>query len=152
MRSGVVLLLLGLAACDGGAIDQPVYDSPPPPPDGVVANFLGRPCTGEPPAGDCPGGWECLTQPGGNGSWCTKSCTDQQDPICNAGYTGPGWGACILEPAAGGRVCAIVCRDAPGGPTVCPANEDCTGSCPAPLECQSDILDGQGVIVGQSCS
>ena len=154
MRSGLVLFVLGLVACDQGVIDQPTYDAPPPPVDAMAVNYLGQPCVGTPPQGDCPSGWECLTQPGGNGAWCTKSCTGQQDPSCNAGYAGPGMGSCILTPAGrSDKVCTIVCRDTAGGPTLCPTGEDCNGSCPAPLQCQSDIIDNTTMtVVGQSCS
>jgi hypothetical protein len=148
------MLLVVTAACESGVINDqnnepdavPVfYDATPP-------NHLGLAC--DPLAAvPCPDNWECLTQVGGQGSWCTRPCTGQSDPVCNIGYIGPGQGACILTPmGSGGRVCAIVCSDLAGPPTICDAGEDCNGSCPAPLQCQSSITDGGGLQVGSSCS
>jgi hypothetical protein len=154
MRASLALLLLVTAACESGVInDQDLTpDAPPVIPDATPPNHLGLAC--DPMAAvPCPDNWECLTQLGGSGSWCTKPCTGQTDPSCNIGYTGPGWGACILTPmGAPGRVCAIVCQDLAGPPEICPPGEDCIGSCPAPLQCQSSITDGAGAQVGSSCS
>jgi len=151
MRACLTLLVLALAGCQGGIINNATPDATPIPPDAAPdPNYLGVACGGALP--DCAAGWECLTQTGGNGSWCTKSCTGQADPSCNQGYLGPGFGACILTPL--GRtdlVCAIVCADPAGPPTICPAGTTCNGSCNAPLQCTGVITDANQIQVGSSC-
>ena len=150
MRLCLALVSLVLIACQGGVIDNATPDAVPIPPDAPPApNYLGQACDVALP---CPDGWECLTQAGGNGSWCTKGCTGQADPSCDAGYTGPGWGGCILTPI--GRtdlVCAIVCSDPPTPPNICPADATCNGTCNVPLQCEGDITDQNLNVVGSSC-
>lgn len=153
MRLCLALVSFALIACQGGVIDNATPDATPIPPDAPPPpNYLGQACDAV--ALPCPAGWECLTQPGGNGSWCTKGCTGQADPSCDLGYIGPGWGGCILTPV--GRVdlvCAIVCADPAGPPTICPSDgtATCNGTCNAPLTCTGMITDANLNVVGSSC-
>ena len=135
----------------GGTIDAPPGGNPDAPPTGGSA--LGTACTGT-GQGSCPTGFECLNLQGGSGSWCSKLCVDQNDLSCNQGYTGPGYGFCILDVGPMGgptrRFCTILCDDAAGAPTLCPTGEDCNGMCPTPLMCTGAIRSGQNV-VGHTC-
>jgi hypothetical protein len=154
MRILSVFLTLTLVACQGGVIEQNTPDAAPQVPDASnVPNYLGQTCSIDLP---CPSGWDCLTQPGGNGSWCTKACTTQSDPVCSNGYVGPGFGACILTPVEGStpplaRACAVVCSDPAGAPEICPAGVTCNGTCAAPLLCAGVITDANQIAVGMSC-
>ena len=165
-RLALAALAFALVACggddgdgtpgdgDGGSIDAPpgtidaAVDAPP------GASALGRACTGM-GQGDCPAGYECLTLPGGNGSWCSKRCADFQDPSCADGYTGPGFPMCVLgvrptpnDPPV--PYCEIVCQDLPGAPDICLPGE-CTGACPAPLMCTANLTTMPGQVVARAC-
>ena len=147
----LLFVIAVLAGCEGGVVNNATPDATPIPPDAPPdPNYLGQAC--DPLLTPCPSGWECLDQKGGNGAFCTRACTGQMDPVCNAGYIGPGYGACILTPV--GRtdtVCAIVCSDPAGPPDICPAGTQCTGTCIAPLECTGQITDINQNVVGSSC-
>ena len=151
MRACIALLFVALAGCEGGIVNNATPDATPIPPDAPPdPNYLGQAC--DPILTPCPAGWECLDQDGGNGAYCTRGCVGQQDPVCNAGYIGPGYGACILVPI--GRtdtVCGIVCQDPAGPPTICPPGAACNGTCAAPLECTGLITDANQNVVGSSC-
>ncbi len=135
----------------GGASDAGAPDAS----GGGGAGPLGASCVGE-GQGSCPAGYACLNLVGGAGSWCSRTCNGAQDLTCNDGFAGPGYGSCLLTvtPAGGGApqlYCTIICSDAAGAPTLCPAGEDCTGTCPAPLACAGQILDQNDAVVGATC-
>lgn len=153
-RICLAILAIALLGCPGTVIENATPDATPLPPDAMIPpNHLALACSNDLTAPiACPAGWECLTQKGGNGDWCTKSCTGQSDPSCDLGYTGPGYGACILAPPEGGGLkCAVVCSDPAGAPTICPEGTTCNGTCVDPLECTGVITDANQVQVGASC-
>ncbi len=148
----VSVLSLAAAACgggddDGGTVDAapPAADAAPPTPDAtpVVTNALGQACTPDQnnEQGDCPANHVCLALQGGSGPFCSKVCTGQADPVCNADYAGPGVGACVfaVTPQGGGTAvnyCAVVCEDSGAG--LCNATT-CDKTCPSPLVCSASL-------------
>lgn len=131
-------------------------DSPRVIPDAATAAaILGSACAGQ-GQGSCPVGFECLNLQGGSGSWCSKQCTMGAGDTCDAGYTGPGVAACVLNvtPAAGPPAvpyCAIICKDEPGAPTLCAPETRCTNTCTTPLVCSGALTSNTGTVVGNVC-
>jgi hypothetical protein len=131
-------------------------DSPRILPDAATAPvILGAACTGQ-GQGSCPVGYDCLNLTGGSGSWCSKQCTMGAGDTCDAGYTGPGVAACVLNvtPAAGPPAmpyCAIICQDEPGAPTLCAPATRCTNACTTPLVCTGDLTTNTGTLAGHVC-
>ena len=131
-------------------------DSPRILPDAATAPaILGSACTGQ-GQGSCPVGYDCLSLNGGSGSWCSKQCTMGAGDTCDAGYTGPGVAACVLNvtPAAGPPAmpyCAIICQDEPAAPTLCAPATRCTNACTTPLACTGELTTNTGTLAGHVC-
>ncbi|MBP9085589.1 MAG: hypothetical protein KBG15_05690 [Kofleriaceae bacterium] len=125
-------------------------------PDAAMSTaILGAACTGQ-GQGTCPVGYNCLNLQGGSGSWCSNQCTMGTGDTCDAGYTGPGVAACVLNvtPSTGGTpqaYCAVICQDAPGAPTLCAPATRCTSVCATPLVCNGPLTTTTGTVVGQIC-
>jgi hypothetical protein len=134
--------------------NRPPVDSPAVMPDAATAPvLLGAACTTQ---SGCAVGYECLILTGGSGGWCSKQCTMGAGDTCDAGYTGPGIAACVLNvtPAAGPPAlpyCAIICQDEPGEPTVCNPATRCNNTCTTPLACSAAITTQDMVVVGHVC-
>jgi hypothetical protein len=156
------ILTVGAAACGGGGDDAaddgddgddaPAVDADPNAPDAPpggnpdappgVVNALGQACTGM-GQGDCPPNHVCIGIRMGGPTFCSPSCTMAND-TCNTGYTGPGFGYCLLTTMMGSppTQCGIICNDnLQMPPDVCPPGE-CNDTCPGTLECSADLMQG----------
>ncbi|MBA3393592.1 MAG: hypothetical protein H0T89_13165 [Deltaproteobacteria bacterium] len=157
----VALALIGCGGDDGGGETQPdskvFEDAPPMQIDAPVSTQMGigQPCTptagGGAPQGDCPTGYECLMLNGGNGNWCSKTCTRGTGDQCSVGYVGPGIAQCIFDIMTPNnptrQFCGVICMDTTGS---CPATK-CDGMCAGTLTCSANLTNMGGMVTGKAC-
>jgi hypothetical protein len=71
--------------------------------------------------------------------------------MCNVGFAGPGFGACIIQAQVGSgsetqTFCGIIC-----GGAACTGLTDCNGACPTTLKCDVELENQDGSDAGSAC-
>jgi hypothetical protein len=72
--------------------------------------------------------------------------------MCDVGFSGPGFGACIIQATLGSgsatqTFCGIIC----GGAACTGLGSDCNGTCPTSLKCDVELENQQGSAAGSAC-
>jgi hypothetical protein len=111
------------------------------------SSSLGLAC----PNNTCPAGYTCLRSGSDGDPFCSQSCETGSNDTCDVGFSGPGFGACIIQAHIGSGsetepFCGIIC-----GGAACTGLPNCDGSCPVGMQCDQELLNGSGGDAGSAC-